>query len=76
VAEAKLLVERIRVQQGQVIYNIGGRAAPGEPAGAINVNPEIRRVQIPNQVIVKGEEMDKLLPAASGDSVIWRCQGK
>jgi hypothetical protein len=70
--EAVLLVEKIRIQEGEVIYNIGGRAAPGEPAGAINVNDEILPGGIPNQVVSKGEYMDKLLPANSGDSVYSR----
>jgi hypothetical protein len=71
-AEAEALIARVRLQTGRVVYNIGGRAAPGEPADAININPEELRVAIPNQVVIRGEQMDLLLPAASGDEIISR----
>jgi hypothetical protein len=71
-ADVAALLARVRVQAGRVVYNIGGRAAPGEPANAININPEQLREEIPNHVLVRGEEMDKLLPNGSGDEVFSR----
>jgi hypothetical protein len=71
-AEVEALIARVRIQSGRVVYNIGGRAAPGEPAGAINVNPEELPGGIPNQVVVRGEAMDGLLPNGSGDEVFSR----
>jgi hypothetical protein len=71
-AEAQALVARVRIQSGRVVYNIGGRGAPGEPVGAINVNPEVLPGGIPNQVVVRGEQMDRLLPLGSGEEVFSR----
>jgi Domain of unknown function (DUF4157) len=71
-AEAEALIARVRIQSERVVYNVGGRGAPGEPAGAINVNHEELPGGIPNQVVVRGEEMDRLLPAGSGDEVFSR----
>lgn len=68
-AEAEALIAKVRSEHGRIVYNVGGRAAPGEPANAININDEELRGGIPNQVLVRGENMDKLLPPGSGDEV-------
>jgi Domain of unknown function (DUF4157) len=70
--EVAALIARVRIQSGRVVYNIGGRGAPGEPVGAINVNPEELPGGIPNQVVARGEEMDRLIPNGSGDEVFSR----
>lgn len=68
-AEVRLLIARVRLDNRRVVYNVGGRGAPGEPVGAININPESFREPFHNQVLVRGEEMDRLLPPGSGDEV-------
>lgn len=71
-AEVEALVASVRLARGRVIYNVGGRAHPTEPPGAINVNPETMAEPIPNHVRCKGEDMDKLIPPGSGDEVFSR----
>jgi hypothetical protein len=71
-AEVEAMLAKVRSQQVRIVYNVGGRAAAGEPPNAINIQPEELRGGIPNQVRVRGEEMDTLLPPDSGDEVYSR----
>lgn len=71
-ADVEALLARTRLQSGRIVYNVGGRGARGEPANAININPEQFPEPFPNQVLVRGEEMDKILPSGSGDEVFSR----
>jgi hypothetical protein len=55
------------------VINIGGGGAPHEPAGAINLNPQVpgtERVGIPNLVQAQGERIGELFPASSADGIV------
>ncbi|BCW72425.1 hypothetical protein NicSoilB8_34690 [Arthrobacter sp. NicSoilB8] len=79
-AEARALSARARafVREAQAagrpaVINIGGAGAPHEPAGAINLNPQVpgtERVGIPNLVQAQGERIGELFPASSADGIV------
>lgn len=79
-AEARALSARARafVREAQsagrpVVINIGGAGAPHEPAGTINLNPQVpgtERVGIPNLVQAQGERIGELFPASSADGIV------
>jgi hypothetical protein len=56
--------------RGSVIVNIGGAGAPGEPAGAINVNNmAVPRKDIPNLVVADGSDVGTLFEAGTIDRI-------
>jgi hypothetical protein len=70
-AQARSLLREARAQ-GRVVVNIGGAGEAHEPAGAINVNPQVpgtERQSIPNLVRARGEQIGDLFPRASVDRI-------
>lgn len=70
-AQARSLVREARAR-GQVVVNIGGAGAPHEPAGAINLNPQVpgtERAGIPNLLQAEGERIGELFAPGSVDRI-------
>jgi hypothetical protein len=71
-AQARALVRQARAAEQQVVVNIGGAGEAHEPAGAINVNPQVpgtERRAIPNLVQAQGEQIGDLFTPRSVDRI-------
>ena len=70
---AQKLTQKAAKDNGKVVVNIGGTAAKGEPAAAINLNPNLEgmgRKNIPNLVETYGEYIGSLFKSNQVDEIV------